>query len=433
MNTHLPNSRNAELLTIARRTMPGGTFNSAYVAEEVDLVIARGQGSKVYDVDGREYIDCLNGSGPMVLGHARQEVIEALMEAATCPSNFYILNERGIRLAEAMVDAIPCAEQLKFGLSGSDATFFAMRLARAFTGREKILKFEGGFIGVNDYALMSVAPPVDAAYPYPIPDSAGIPSAVRSEVLIAPFNDLAATVRLIEENKGELAAVIVEAQHRCIEPAPGFLEGLREAATKNGVVLIFDEVVTGFRLAYGGAQERYGVIPDLATYGKIVGGGLPLSAVVGRADIMDLTNPRKAPRPSYAYISSTMSGNPLASAAGLATLKVLRQPGVYERLHEIGERFRKGATAAFAKNGLSAQVIGTGPQAMISITDKQVTDYRSFQTGDAALLKKIIVEMISRGVVTHGKFYFSLAHTDEDMDRAVAILDQSIAAALARR
>ncbi|MDI5930016.1 aspartate aminotransferase family protein [Rhizobium leguminosarum] len=413
--------------------MPGGSFNSAALAEEVDVVIARANGSKLYDSDGREYIDCLNGSGPMVLGHARPEVVEALRKAVECPSNFYVLNETGIALAEKMVEAIPCAEQLKYGLSGSDATFFAMRLARAYTGRTKILKFEGGFIGVNDYALMSVTPATDAVYPTPVPDSAGIPTALQDQVLIAPYNDLATTVAIMEKYQSELAAVIIEAQHRSIEPAPGFLEGVREAATRRGIVLIFDEVVTGFRLAFGGAQERYGVLPDLATYGKIVGGGLPLSAVVGKAEIMDLTNPRKSSSPGYSYISSTMSGNPMAAAAGLATLNVLSQPGTYERLYELGDRFRKGTRAAFERHDLPVQTLGSGPLAQLVISDKPVTDYRSSTLGDKALHKKLIDAIVARGVVTHGKFYFSLAFSDADIDQVVSVIDDALTAILKNR
>lgn len=433
MATLLQNSRNSALLDTARRVMPGGSFNSYSMDEEVDVVVASGKGSRVTDVDGREYIDLVCGSGPMVLGHARPEIVEALREAVLCPSNYYVLNERGIELAEMMVDAIPCAEQIKYGLSGSDATFFAMRMARAFTGKNKVLKFEGGFLGVNDYALMSVTPPLDAPYPDPVPDSGGIPKSVRDEVLIAPFNDLETSLALIEQNGDDLAAIIIEAQQRCVEPAPGFLEGLREIATRLGIILIFDEVVTGFRLAFGGAQERYGVVPDLATYGKIIGGGLPLSAVAGRADILDLANPRKAARPEYAYVSSTMSGNPVAAASGLAALKVLNQPGTYDRLYAAGDRFRAGATAVFARHNLAAQTLGSGPVSMFAFTDQPVFDYRSASRGNNELLKPLLKEMVRRGVLTHGKFYLSLAHSDEDIDQVIDVLDDALGSVLKSR
>lgn len=433
MDSRADRSSVAQLLERARTILPGGVWNSAFLDEEVDTVLTSGKGSRVWDVDGREYIDCVCGSGPMVLGHARPEVVEVLRKAVENPSNYYLLNDRGLALAEEMVEAIPCADQMKFGITGTDATFFAMRLARAFTGRSKILKFEGGFLGSHDYALISMGPTEPASFPHGIPDSAGIPESVQREVLVAPYNDLETTRAIIEQYAGELAAVVIEAQQRCIEPAAGFLEGLREITTQHGVVLIFDEVVTGFRLAYGGAQERYGVIPDLATYGKIIGGGLPLSAVAGRADIMDTTNPRKGQRPNYANMSSTMSGNPVAAAAGLATLRVLQGPGVYERLFAVGARFRDGANEVFQRRGMAAQVLGNGPVCQFAFTDREVIDYRSSIAGDGSLFRPLNRALVSRGVLTHGKFYFSLAHTDDDLDQVVSALDDAVAHVLADR
>lgn len=425
------NSRNAELLQRARKLLPGGIWNSAYLDDEVDVVLAGGKGSKVWDVDGHQYIDCICGSGPMVLGHAHPAVVEALHKAVECPSNFYILNEQGIGLAEEMVAAIPCAEQIKFGISGTDATFFAMRFARAFTGRTKILKFEGGFLGVNDYALMSMGPTEAVAYPEPVPDSAGIPVGIQSEVLVAPYNDLETTAAIIAANCTDLACVIIEAQQRCIDPSPGFLEGLRALTAQHGILLIFDEVVTGFRLAYGGAQERYGVTPDLATYGKIIGGGLPLSAVAGRADVMAVTNPRTAgKRSDYANMSSTMAGNRIAAAAGVATLSVLKSPGTYDHFYAIGNRFRDGANAIFRQHGLAVQALGNGPVCQFAFTDQKVTDYRTSIAGDASLARPLNRELIRRGVLTHGKFYFSLAHSEEDIDQVLCALDDAVAAVL---
>ena len=423
----------SHLLERAQTLLPGGCWNSAYLDHEVDTVLTRGSGSRVWDVDGNEYIDCVCGSGPMVLGHARPEVVEALIEAVQCPSNYYLLNDRGLALAEEMVSAIPCAEQMKFGITGTDATFFALRLARAFTGRSKVLKFEGGFLGSHDYALISMAPATMTPFPQGVPDSAGIPVSVQQEVLVAPYNDLAATLAIIEEHAGELAAVIVEPQQRCIEPAAGFLEGLREITARLGIVLIFDEVVTGFRLSYAGAQGRYGVIPDLATYGKIIGGGLPLSAVAGRADIMDTTNPRKAPRPSYANMSSTMSGNPIAATAGLATLRVLQGDGVYEQLFATGARFRTGANEVFKRRGLAAQALGNGPVSQFAFTDQEILDYRTSIAGDGSLARPLNRALVSRGILTHGKFYFSLAHTEADVDQIVCALDEAVAEVMSNR
>lgn len=415
----------------ARDVMPGGSFNSVAFNESVDLIIAKGEGSKVTDLNGKQYFDCINGSGPMLLGHAYPEVIEAITKAAQCPSNFYMLNDTGIQLAEKLVEVIPCADQIKYGISGSDATLFAMRLARAATKKSKILKFEGGFIGVNDYALMGMGPKVDQApYPIALPDSAGIPPVIESEVLIAPFNDIFTTSKIIQEHQHELAAVIVEAQHRCIDPKPGFLEALRGLTEKLGIILIFDEVVTGFRLAYGGAQEKYGIIPDMATYGKVIGGGLPLSAVAGSKEIMALCDPRQSSAENYCYISSTMSGNPVAAAAGLATINVLSRPGTYDRLNEIGNRFRKGVKSVFEKHGLKVQLPGSGPLTILVISDDEVIDYRTTMKGDQVLHRKIMANLLRNGVLTHGKFYISLAFSDKDIDEVVSIIDYSVHQAL---
>jgi len=415
------------LLAAAHEAMPGGAFTTYVLDEEVDLVIRTGKGSKVYDVDGKEYIDCVNGSGPMLLGHAHPEVVSALHEAVECPSNFYLLNERGIEMAQMLVAAIPCADQIKYGVTGSDATLYAMRLARAFTGRDKILKFEGGFLGGNDYALMSMSPAAPQPdFPIARPDSAGIPKSLEREVLIAPFNDLEAVRAVLERASGEIAAIIVEAQQRCIDPQPGFLEGLRTLCDVHGILLIFDEVVTGFRLAWGGAQERFRVTPDLATFGKVIGGGLPLSAVGGRRDIMQLANPRSAADPRKCFTGNTTCGNSVAATAGIATLNVLRRPGTYQRLYEIGDRFRAGATEIFARRGIPGQAIGSGPLSQICLTEAPVVDYRTSTSGDLRLQRKLMTTMVRRGVLTHGKFYFSLATSNEDIDLIHSVLDESL-------
>jgi glutamate-1-semialdehyde 2,1-aminomutase len=418
---------NKTLLETARRVMPGGAFTTYVLDEQVDFVVKSGKGSKVYDVDGKEYIDCVNGSGPMLIGHAHPELVKAMHEAVECPSNFYLLNEKGIELAQQLVDAIPCAEQIKYGVTGSDATLYAMRLARAFTGRSKILKFEGGFLGGNDYALMSMGPSGSLPdFPTPRPDSAGIPQVLENEVLIAPFNDLQTVQSIVAGASREIAAIIVEAQQRCIEPQVGFLEGLRAICDANGILLIFDEVVTGFRLAWGGAQARYNVIPDLATYGKVIGGGMPLSAVAGREEILRLANPRSPADPRKCFTGSTTCGNTVAATAGIATLKVLSGPGTYARLDQIGDSFRAGVAEIFARRGVPGQAIGAGPLSQIVLTDRPVVDYRSSVSGNLALQRKLTTALVRGGVLTHGKFYFSLAISDEDISRILNVLDDSI-------
>src|SRR3989442_3874718 len=259
-----------ELLATAHRVLPGGSNGNVILPPEQAFVIAAGQGTRVYDVEGHCWIDYLLGSGPMILGHAHPEVVAAVQEQLTKGSTFFYLHEKTIQLAEAIVEAMPCAEQVRFTSSGTEATFFALRVARAFRGRDKILKFEGGWHGTHDYGAMSVSTRSPKAFPAPTPDSSGVPHAVESTVLVAPYNDLATAEALIATHHEELAAVICEPYQRVVVPAPGFLQGVRAVTRRYGVPLIFDEIVTGFRLAYGGAQEYYGVVPDLVTLGKVI-------------------------------------------------------------------------------------------------------------------------------------------------------------------
>ena len=252
------------LIERAHRVMPGGSLGNV----NKDVVIVRGEGSRVWDASGNEYVDYLLGSGPMLIGHSHPEVIEAVKEQLDRGTTFFATNDHSIELAEAIVDAVPCAEKVRYSSTGTEATMYAMRAARAYRGKDKILKFEGGFHGMNDYALMSVFASGELEFPRAEPNSAGIPRALVDQVLIAPFNDLDTTRAIIERNHEDLGGIIVEPFQRLIPPQPGFLAGLRELATEFGIPLIFDEVVTGFRFAYGGAQELYGVTPDLCTLGK---------------------------------------------------------------------------------------------------------------------------------------------------------------------
>jgi glutamate-1-semialdehyde 2,1-aminomutase len=271
------------LLEKASKYLPGGTLGNVSLDQDHSFIVKRGLGSRIWDLSGREYIDYLMGSGPMVLGHAHERVVQAVKEAVDNGSTFFANNQYAVLLAEELVNAVPCAEKVRFTTSGTDACFQALRIARAFRGRDKVLKFEGGFHGTSDYSLMSNPPRTLRDFPLAEASSGGIPRSVEDTVLVAPFNDSDRTTSIIEEHHAELAAVIVEPMQRSLAPKPGFLEALREATTHYHVPLIFDEVVTGFRLAYGGAQERYGVTPDLAAVGKIMGGGYPLAAVCGRA------------------------------------------------------------------------------------------------------------------------------------------------------
>src|SRR5580692_3181969 len=321
-----------ELIELARRVLPAGSFGNL----AADIVIREGRGGRVWDVSGHEYVDFLLGSGPMFIGHCHPDVMAAVQTQLPRGTTFFANNEHGIRLAAEIIAAVACAEKVRFVSSGTEADAYAMRVARAFRGRDKIIKFEGGYHGMSDYSLMSLAPKRPGNFPQPIPDSAGIPRSLRDEILIAPFNDLEVVAGLVREHRDELAGVIVEPFQRIIPPAPGFLEGLRRITTENGVVLIFDEVVTGFRLAYGGAQEYYGVVPDLCTLGKVIGGGFPLAAIAGRAEIMAHFDKNKVGDENFLVQIGTLSGNPVAAAAGLATLEILKRPGAYARIFATG-------------------------------------------------------------------------------------------------
>jgi glutamate-1-semialdehyde 2,1-aminomutase len=408
---------NADLLNRAYHIFPGASLGTFTLPEQQEFVIQRGQGCRVWDADGNVYLDYVMGSGPMVIGHAHPAVIAAVQRQIEHGSTFYGLNDVAIELGERIVAAAPCAEAIKFCGSGAEATFYALRLARAATGRPNILKFEGGYHGHHDYAMMSVTPTRLAPFPTAVPDSAGIPDGLDQHVLVAPFNDLERTAEIIRRHRDGLAAVIIEPLNRMLEPVPGFLEGLRRVTREVGAILIFDEVVTGFRIAWGGAQEVYGVTPDLATYGKIIGGGLPLAAVAGKRDLMELANPRKKGAPDYVYASGTLNGNPLSACAGLATLDIVRQPGTYDRLNTIGDALRAGLRDIAGRLGIPAQVLGRGPLANIYFTAEPITDYRSGLKSDSRITQQLGRGLLRHGVLTNlaAKIYVSLAHTEAEI------------------
>jgi glutamate-1-semialdehyde 2,1-aminomutase len=399
------------LVELARRVLPGGGFGN--VAHET--IIASGRGGRAWDVSGNEYVDYLLGSGPMLVGHAHPEVVEVVQQEVAKGTTFFANNALGIRLAAEITAAVPCAAQVRFVSTGSEADLYAMRLARAFTKRDKILKFEGGYHGMSDYGLMSLAPKRTANFPRPIPDSAGIPSSVRDEILVAPFNDLETVASLAREHARELAGIIVEPFQRLIAPRPGFLEGLREIASRNGLLLIFDEVVTGFRFAYGGAQAYYGVTPDLCTLGKAIGGGFPLAAVTGRADVMAHFDKSAVAEDAFVTQIGTLSGNPIAAAAGLKTLEILKRPGAYEQIFQTGRALMEGYSEILRRARRKVRVVGEPPLFDIVFTDREVKDYRSAQ-GDEATMKRCNALLRERGILKgESKYYVSLAHTAEDV------------------
>ncbi|MEM8793494.1 MAG: aminotransferase class III-fold pyridoxal phosphate-dependent enzyme [Pseudomonadota bacterium] len=413
MNTQ---SRNLATWTDrAKAVLPAGGFGNF----DPSMIITRGEGSRVWDVEGKEYIDLLIGSGPMLLGHGHPEVIEAVERHMNEGWTFFANNIHGIELAEVICEAMACGEQLRYVSTGGEADMYAMRLARAFTGRTKIMKFEGGYHGMSAEALMSLAPNKLVNFPQPVPDTAGTPAGVADEMLIAPFNDAEFARSLLDEYGEEVAAIIVEPLQRIVPPEPGFLQFLRDESAKRGIVLIFDEVVTGFRLAYGGAQEAYGVVPDICTLGKIIGGGMPLAAIVGREDIMAHFDNAKVGPEGFTLQMGTLSGNPLASVAGLKTLEILRRPGVYDDLRAKGRRLMETIDRELSKAGHPFQIVGDPVLFEVVFNPDRVRDYRGTFAGDKRLAGIYNATLRARGIFkSDGKTYPHLALTEEDFDQA---------------
>jgi glutamate-1-semialdehyde 2,1-aminomutase len=413
------------LLEKAHRVLPGGTFGNT----AADLIIAEGKGSRVWDDSGKEYIDYLLGSGPMIVGHGHPEVSAAVRAQLERGTTFFANNPQGIELAAVIVDAVPCADKVRFASTGSEADAFAIRLARAYTGRSKILKFEGGYHGYSDYGLMSHAPSKPGNSPQPIPDSAGIPESIKEDILVAPFNDGAAVESLIMEHRGTIAAVFMEPLQRLIPPQPGFLEAMRELTLAHDILLVFDEVVTGFRMSYGGAQQYYGVVPDLCTLGKAIGGGFPLSAVAGRDDIMALFDRNRVSADRFVPQVGTLSGNPLAAAAGLATLEILKRPGTYERYFETGNKLMTALSRALDAAGLEAQVVGAPPMFDIVFASGEVRNYRDTARADSGKMAKLNGLLRERGILKgDNKYYVSTAIDEQDVDQTIGIWNEAIGA-----
>ena len=404
----------------ACKVLPAGGFGNF----DPNYVIREGQGIYVWDENGKKYIDFLIGSGPMVLGHGHPEVLEVVQEQVAKGMTFFANNARGIELAEEICDAMACADQLRYVSTGGEADMYAIRLARAYTGRDKILKFEGGYHGMSAESLMSLAPDILQNFPLAVPDSAGIPEAIRDNMLIAPFNDADFMRQLIAEYTDQIAAVIVEPLQRLIPPAPGFLEALREETEKHGIVLIFDEVVTGFRLAYGGAQEKYGVVPDLCTLGKVIGGGFPLAAIAGKEPIMAHFDKAKVGKEGFTFQVGTLSGNPVAAAAGLKTLEILRRPGQYETFRSNGQFIMDSLKKHLSGAGIDHQVVGDPTLFDVVFSPQAVTDYRGTMRGNADIAKSFNQKLRDEGIFkSDGKWYPSIPLSKEDLqmtDAAIA-------------
>ncbi len=414
-------SGSAAAYEAALRVIPGGVNSPVRAFGAVGgtpVFMASGEGCRVTDVDGNTYIDYLASWGPLILGHAAPQVVAAVKEAAEQGSSFGAPTLRETRLAELVVEAVPSIEKVRMVNSGTEATMSAIRLARGFTGRDAVIKFEGCYHGHADGLLVAAG---SGLMTFGTPSSPGVPADYAKQTLVLPYNDIDAVRELCAARGSEIAAIILEpiaANMGLVPPVAGFLEGLREITEQHGIALIFDEVISGFRAAYGGAQELYGVTPDLTTLGKIIGGGLPVGAYGGRAEIMD----HMAPTGST-YQAGTLSGNPLAMAAGIATLEALRDGSVYKRINALCERFCQGMAEAAAEAGVPRS--GTGVQSMFCgfFTDIPVRNYADAKTCDTERYAAFFHGMLARG------FYFapsqfetgfvSAAHTEAEIDATI--------------
>jgi glutamate-1-semialdehyde 2,1-aminomutase len=433
LNTVVPRDAERSLAVF-----PAGSNGEFNLPPEQAIVIERGEGCALWDTDGRRFIDFSMGWGSALVGHACPEVAEAVRRQAPLGANFAYVTEASLAVAEEIVRVSPACDQLRFCASGTEATMYCLRLARAFTGRTKILKFEGAYHGANDVGVTSLFPHRLPAFPTPEPSSAGIEHLVRDHVLIAPFNDLDTTTALIAAHADELAAVIVEPLHRCLPPVEGFLEGLAAVARAHGVLLIFDEVVTGFRMAYGGAKEYYGVVPDLVAYGKALGGGYPVGAFGGRADVLELVREDRLGRQPYVWTASTLGGNPISMRAAEAALEVLRRDGAYEHLHGLGAYLRGGMKEVLQRHGVPGQIIGDGPLAQVVFTleTDPVQDYRATRRANTAASRAVMLGLFGRGVFLNPmgtKLYLSLAHSEAVCEAFLDHFDAVLSEATVRR
>jgi glutamate-1-semialdehyde 2,1-aminomutase len=414
--------RSHQLFEIASRYFPGGVNSPVRAWRSVGgepLFIARAQGSYVIDVDGNSYVDYVGSWGPLILGHAHPRVVAAIQETAPRGTSYGAPSELEIELAKRIQSAFPSMEMMRFVSSGTEATMSAIRLARAFTGRDKILKFDGGYHGHADFLLSKAGSGVAT---FALPDSAGVPEAIAGTTIIAPFNDLDAVRRIMEGRAGEIAAIIVEpvaGNMGVVPPRSGFLQGLRKIAHDHLSLLIFDEVITGFRVAWGGAQALYDIQPDLTCLGKIVGGGLPVGAYGGRRDIMELVAPL-----GPVYQAGTLSGNPLAMASGIATLDAIAStPNAYEQLDVKGSELERGLRQAARAASIPMTVNRVGSMMTAFFNPHVVTDYKSAKESDTALYARFFRGMLESGIyLAPSQFeamFVSLAHSETDISNTI--------------
>jgi len=419
--------RSQQLFQQAQHLIPGGVNSPVRAWRAMGLTprfIARAQGARITDVDGNTWIDYVGSWGPMIVGHAHPQVVAAVQEAAQAGTSYGAPTAREVELAELLVKAVPGLEMVRLVNSGTEATMSALRLARAATGRDRIIKFDGGYHGHGDTVLVQAG---SGVLTQGIPGSPGVPAAIAQLTLSLPYNDLAAVEQAMAQYPGDIAAIIVEpvaGNMGVVPPAPDFLPGLRRLCDRHGTVLIFDEVITGFRVAWGGAQSRYGVIPDLTCLGKIIGGGLPVGAYGGRRDLMSQMAPV-----GPVYQAGTLSGNPLAVAAGLATLAILSQPDTYDRLEERGRFLETAILAAAQEVELPVCLNRVGSMFTLFFTAGPVRDLAGAQASNTQQFQRFFQEMLAAGIYLPPSqfeaWFISLAHTQDHLEETVAAVRQA--------
>ncbi|MFM7450341.1 MAG: glutamate-1-semialdehyde 2,1-aminomutase [Leptolyngbyaceae cyanobacterium] len=418
----LKTTKSEEIFAAAQKLMPGGVSSPVRAFKSVGgqpIVFDRVNGAYIWDVDGNQYIDYVGTWGPAICGHAHPQVIKALHEALDKGTSFGAPCLQENILAEMVIDAVPSIEMVRFVNSGTEACMSVLRLMRAYTGREKIIKFEGCYHGHADMFLVKAGSGVATLG---LPDSPGVPKSTTSTTLTAPFNDLEAVAALFQANPGQIAGVILEpivGNAGFIPPDVGFLAGLRELTQEHGALLVFDEVMTGFRIAYGGAQEKFGITPDLTTLGKVIGGGLPVGAYGGRRDILQLVAPA-----GPMYQAGTLSGNPLAMTAGIKTLEILKQPGTYDYLERITSRLAQGLLQVAKETGHPACGGSISGMFGLFFTDGPVQNYEDAKKSDLNKFSRFHRGLLEQGVyLAPSQFeagFTSLAHTEADIDRTLA-------------
>lgn len=414
-------SKSKEAFAEAKRFIPGGVNSPVRAFNSVGLTplfVEKGEGARIYDIDGNSFIDYIGSWGPLILGHAHPEVLEAIRSTAEKGTSFGAPTELETRMAELVCERVPSLDLVRMVNSGTEATMSALRLARGYTGRDKILKFEGSYHGHADSLLIKAGSGVATLG---LPDSPGVPAGVAANTITVPYNDLDSVELAFAKFGKEIAAVIVEpisGNMGVVPPLPGFLQGLREITQKYESLLIFDEVMTGFRVHFHSAQGLYGITPDLTCLGKVIGGGLPVGAYGGRREIME----RIAPSGPI-YQAGTLSGNPLAMAAGYTTLKLLGEPGVYEELERKSARLEEGFTANAREFGISSTINRVGSMICPFFTEIQVTDYDSAKTSDLQRFNRYFAALLDKGVaIAPSQFegmFVSTAHTDEDIEATI--------------